>query len=337
MQDLRPTPDVVPLLVPSLRREIAPADDLRSLFSILRILRGWRADIVHTHMAKAGFIGRIAARLVRVPVVLHSYHGTVLSGYFDPLRSSVFTAMERAVTPLTTMVVVPSAQLRRDLLASGIARPGNVCEVSVGVDLGPFGRAARGKLRQELGIAPDVPLVGIVARLVPIKGVDLFLKAAQGVAAARPDARFVVAGDGELREVLEAQADTLGLRPRVTFLGWRADVASIYADLDVVSVTSWNEGVPIALIEAMATSRPVVATAVGGIPDVIVAGENGLLFPPGDADGIARAVVSLLSDPARAQALGDSGRRTAELYDLARYVERMERLYIDLYEGRSHG
>lgn len=336
MEDLRPARgDVVRVAVPTLRREISPLGDLRSLAALFSLLRRWRPDIVHTHMAKAGFVGRLAAWLAGVPVIVHSYHGTVLSGYFDPMRSAAFSFLERSVGSLTTAVVVPSARLRNELAARRITSPARMVEIPVGIDLEPFRGARAGTLRAELGLGPDDPLVGVVARLVPIKGVDVFLDAAALVAANRADVTFVVAGDGELHASLVARAERLGIGARVCWLGWRADVASVYADLDIVVMSSWNEGVPVSLIEALATGRPVVATSVGGVPDVLADGENGVLVPPGDAAAIAAWVTSLLDDRARAATLGQRARGTAEPYHINVYVERVERLYTDLIARRA--
>lgn len=321
---------VRPVFVPELVREISPLDDLRALVGLTRIFRRFRPHIVHTHMAKAGFLGRIAARLTGVPIVIHTFHGHVFRGYFGSARSRLFLAAERVLARRTTRIVAISARQRMDLLSLGVGTAASVVEIPLGLELAPFLRAPRGQLRGELGLTDEVPLVGIVARLVPIKGVDVFLEAARIIGAERPDAAFVVVGDGELRESLGRHAERLGIGPRTRFLGWRADLAAVYGDLDVVALTSHSEGTPVTLIEALAAGRAVVTTRVGGVEDV-VDGECGVLVEDSDVREIARAVLDLLADPGRRASLGWRGRRRVYPgYDATTLLRNIEALYTNL-------
>ena len=193
----------------------------------------------------------------------------------------------------------------------------------------------RGELRAELGVG-DAPLIGIVARLVPIKAHEVFLAAAAEVRRQVPGARFLIVGDGELRQALEQQTAALGLTDAVRFLGWRADIDRLYADIDVVALTSRNEGSPVALIEAMASGVPVVSTEVGGVADVVQHGVSGLLAPMDDAAGIARHILTLLADPAMRHTMGQHGRaRVAATYDAGRLVTDIETLYEDLVREKQ--
>ncbi|MBI4345500.1 MAG: glycosyltransferase [Elusimicrobia bacterium] len=320
---------VRPDVVGTLGRDISPLADARSLASLVRIVREYRPHIVHTHMAKAGLLGRIAARLGGAPVIVHTFHGNVLRGYFDPVRSRIFLALERALARLTTRVVAISPRQRQEIRALGIATAPKLVELPLGVELSPFLDPPRGSLRAELGIGQR-PLVGIVGRLVPIKAVDVFIDAMADLGRSVPAARSVVVGDGEMRRPLEEAARARGLDGRLTFLGWRADLRAVYGDLDVVVLTSDNEGTPVSILEALAAARPVVATAVGGVPDVID-DTRGVLVPPRDPRAVAAAVVELIGDPTRAARLGAAGRaHVYPAYDIATLVSRIERLYTDL-------
>jgi glycosyltransferase involved in cell wall biosynthesis len=321
-------------LIPDLGREIRPLRDLRTLASLMRVIRRVRPHVVHTHTAKAGAVGRLAAALCGVPVVVHTFHGHVLRGYFSPAKTAVYRTIERGLARRTDRLLTVTDRVRDELLALGVGRPEQYITVPLGFDLAPLVQAARrrGELRAELGVGA-APLVGSVARLVPIKAHEVFLDAAARIHAAVPDARFLIVGDGECRQALEARVDGLGLRDAVHFLGWRADLDRLYADLDVVVLTSRNEGSPVALIEAMAAGVPVVSTAVGGVPDVVAHGTSGLLAPMDDAAAVAEHTVTLLRDRARALAMGGAGRsRVVATYSADRLVADIERLYDALLE-----
>ena len=327
---------VEPIAIPGLGRSIHPGRDLAALGRLARAFRAFRPHIVHTHAAKAGTLGRIAARMAGVPVTVHTFHGHVLRGYFSPAVTAAFRAVERALARRTTRIVALSPGQREDLLAMGIGRPERVGVVPLGLELDAFldAQARRGVLRGHLRLPPEAKLVGIVARLVPIKDHRTFFAAAARVARADPATHFVVAGDGPLRAGLEAAAGEAGLDGRAHFLGWWDDLPALYADLDVVALTSRNEGTPVCLLEAMAAGVPVVATAVGGVPDVVRHGETGLLAPPGDPAALAAALASLLADPDRRSALGLAGRRAAyPAYDAKTLIARVEALYRELAAG----
>lgn len=325
MAALRPEPGVAPIVLPHLGREISPLDDLRTLAQLMKLFRTFRPHVVHTHLAKAGVLGRLAARLTGVPVVIHTFHGNVLSGYFGPGRSRAFALIERGMARLSTCVAAISPGQRRELEARGIATRDRIVELPLGLDLEPFLRAAPGALRDELGLSADIPVVGVVARLVAIKRIDVFLAAAERVVARRPDLICVVLGDGPLRPALEEQARERALPVR--FLGWRADLPAVYADLDVVVLTSDNEGTPVSVIEALAGGRAVVATDVGGVRDVI-GSDGGRLVPPRDPDAVATAILELLADPSLRSRLGATGRtRVYPEYDASTLVRRVTSLY----------
>jgi glycosyltransferase involved in cell wall biosynthesis len=260
-------------------------------------------------MAKAGALGRVSAARARVPLVVHTYHGHVLEGYFSRPITRAFLAAERALARRTDILIAVSAAVRDELLGLGIGRPEQWRVVPLGLDLdqllaGPLDRTTA---RQRLGLPVDGPAIGIVGRLVPIKDHETFLEASARLATIHPDAIFVVAGDGELRASLEQRARRL-LGNRVRFLGWCHDLPALYGALDVVVLTSRNEGTPVALIEAGAASRPVVATSVGGVADVVRESETGLLVAPGDPGAVTEAVSGLLKEPDRAVVIGEGAK-----------------------------
>ena len=325
-------------VVPELGRDIHPGRDVLALARLHGIIRRFRPHIVHTHTAKAGAIGRLAAWLARVPIVVHTYHGHVFHGYFSAPTTSVFLGVERLLARSTSRLLTVSESVKRELERYRIGAPGQVVVLPLGLDLDRFlvSEARAGELRRELGVDARRPLVGIVARLVPIKRHEDFIAASAVVAARIPDALFLIIGDGERRVELEALARRQGLAERVRFLGWRHDLERIYADLDVVVLTSANEGSPVSLIEAMAAARPVVATGVGGVPDLVEHGVNGLLGRAGDPSATAEAIVGLLADPERRRAIGEAGRkRVRDAYGVDRLVSDMERLYSDLMSERG--
>jgi len=315
--------------IPSLGREISPLDDLRALGALIALMREFKPDIVHTHLAKAGTLGRLAARISGVPVVVHTYHGTVFRGYFGSLRSRLFLEIERALARVTTRLVAITAGQKRDLIALRIGNERQVVEIPLGLELGPFiDPPSRDEARALLGLTSDEPVVAIVARLVPIKDVGLFL---QAFARLPPATIGIVVGDGEERANLEAQAAALGIASRCRFLGWQRDVRSIYAAADVVVLTSRNEGSPVSIIEAMAAGRPVVCTDVGGVADVVTDGVSGLLVAHGEVDALADAIGGLLADPKLRQELGMEARRAVyPRYDVSRLVIDIASLYASL-------
>jgi glycosyltransferase involved in cell wall biosynthesis len=320
-----------------LGREIAPLQDLRALAGLFRLVRAWRPHVVHTHTAKAGLLGRLAARAAGVPTVVHTFHGHVLRGYFSPAKTALFRRLETRLAASADALVAVSESVKQDLVGLGIARAEKIRVVPLGLDLAHLAaELPRGALRREARVPEAAPLVGMVGRLVPIKDVPTFLRAARLVRAQRADARFALVGDGEERAGLEALGRELGLDDAVTFFGWRRDLAAVYGDLDVVVNASRNEGTPVALIEALAAGRPVVATRVGGTPDLLGAGERGLLVPPGDPEALARAVLETLDQSEAARRRASAGREhVLARHSADRLVRDVDALYRELRAAKK--
>lgn len=291
---------VVPLIIADLGRELNPIRDIRTLWMLYRLLKRERPDVVHTHTAKAGFVGRWAAKFAGVPVIVHTFHGHVFQGYFGPAKTRVFITLEQLTARITDSILTLTQSLRRELaLTYRVARTEKITVLPLGLDLAPFAAAPRktGTFRAQYGIPPDAPLVGTAGRMVPVKNQSLFLEAAAQVRAKRPDARFVMIGDGELRDDLERQIDNLGLRGFVKITGWLSDMPAAYADMDVFALSSINEGTPVTVIEALSAGCPVVATHVGGIPDLLEGGRFGTLVSSGNVHAFAQSILDALENP----------------------------------------
>jgi glycosyltransferase involved in cell wall biosynthesis len=324
--------------IPELARRVSPFGDLRAARSVARLVRRRRPDIVHTHLAKAGALGRLAARRAGVPVVVHTYHGHVLEGYFSGPVTATFVAAERRLAMWCDALIAVSAAVRDDLLDLGIGRPDQWRVVPVGLELDDLMAKlpSRDKARRRLGLPDDGPVAGVVGRLVPIKDHVTFLEAAARVAGARPDVSFAVVGDGELRAELERRARGM-LGDRIRFLGWVSDLPTLYAALDVVVLTSRNEGTPVSLVEAGAAGKPVVSTGVGGVRDVVRDGVTGLLAPREDAAAVGAAVLRLLNDPSTATRMGAAGRDwVRDRFSAHRLADDLAGLYRECLDRKGY-
>jgi glycosyltransferase involved in cell wall biosynthesis len=339
MMDYALSKGVKPLVIPEIVTAFRlTTRDLKALVKLYLLIRRHRPHIVHTHTAKAGFLGRLAARLAGVPIILHTYHGHVLHGYFGRAKSWLLCLMEKVLARFTDRLVTVSEQVKRELIAYGIGKPEQITVIPLGLDLEPFlnSHIERGQFRQELALNNDARLVGIVGRIFPIKNHFLFLEAAARVATREAAVRFVIVGDGVLRSALEQQAQALGIADRVLFTGWRRDLPCIYADLDVLVVSSDNEGTPVSAIEAMAAGCPVVATHVGGLPDLVTDGETGYLVPPRNPEGLANAVLCLLRDSETARRIAQNARAMVrEHFSLQRLIADEEYLYRQLLAQKT--
>jgi glycosyltransferase involved in cell wall biosynthesis len=287
-----------PVRVPGLGRAIRPVD-ASALWTLIRELRRFRPHIVHTHTAKAGALGRLAARAAGVPVLVHTFHGHVFDGYFHPLVTRAFLTIERALARVTDAIITLSPRQKSDIVERYRVAPSpKVHVVALGFDFRRFDDLTdwRGELRRELGLAPGVALVASIGRLTAIKDHALLFRAFHLV---RRDANLVVVGGGEEHARLRDLASRLGIRDRVHFLGFRADIDRILADARVVALTSLNEGTPVAVIEALAAGCLPVSTAVGGVEDVLEGGRWGTLVRSRDPADFAAAIEAALDDAPR--------------------------------------
>ena len=323
-------PDVPVETVP-LVRQVQPVSDVRALYAVRGVIASRRPRIVHSHMAKAGAVSRLAARSFgrRRPRTVHTFHGHVLDGYFPGPVERAFLAVERRLARATDVLLAVSPEVRDELVALHIGRPAQYHLMPLGLELDPFLaiQGPSGRLRASIGVRPDVPLVGIVGRLVPIKAVEVMIEAMSDL----PGVHLAVVGDGDERGRLEQLVRDRELERRVHFTGWCDDVPAAMSDLDVVALSSRNEGTPVALIEALAARRPVVATRVGGVEHVVVPDRTGLVVPPNDPQSLAGAIRRLLDDRPLGAGLAEAGRhRVSTTFGAARLVSDMRALYRDL-------
>ncbi|MBU1486729.1 glycosyltransferase family 4 protein [bacterium] len=329
--------EVKPVIVTELGREISLLDDLKAFIKLFFLIRRERPDIVHTHTAKAGTLGRLAAKLAGTPIIIHTFHGHIFHGYFSPLKTKIFLLIERFLSLFTTRIIAISPAQRKEILELGIGNKKKVVCIPLGFDLSGFlnCQEKRGELREELGLSKDHLLIGIIARLVPIKGHAYFFEAAKMILDEVKAARFIVVGDGELREELKGLTKRLKIEDKTFFLGFRSDLDRIYADLDLIVLSSLNEGLPTAIIEAMASAKPVVATRVGGVADLIEDGVNGILVPPKSSSKLASACLEVLKDQEQAGKMGQEGRRRSSQFELSRLIKDIESLYEEEVEGKK--
>ena len=335
---------VKPFYIPEMSREISLKDAI-TVWKLFRLFLRERPDVVHTHTAKAGTVGRVAGffyrwmgpgTLVGRPRAckfVHTYHGHVFHSYYGRSRTQFFLTVERLLARLITdrLIVVSEQQGAEIGNDFRVGRQGQIKVVPLGLDLSVFADHAsrRARFREELGIDDDTVLVGIVGRLTEIKNHRMFLNSVARLKG-QTRMRFVVIGDGSLRESLEQHARSLGLQSEVIFTGGRKDPEYFYPALDIVALTSLNEGTPLTLIEAMANARPVVATSVGGVVDLI-GDDRGISVPRGDEAAFASALTRLAADPQLQKDLGARGFQFVQQnYRKERLVEDIKRLYREL-------
>jgi glycosyltransferase involved in cell wall biosynthesis len=371
---------VSPVIIPEMSREISPKDAI-TVWKLFRLLKRVRPDLVHTHTAKAGTVGRLAGLLYRwwTPATLigrprrcrfvHTYHGHIFHSYYGRLKTRLFLLIEKTLARLATdRIIVISPQQRREIHETfGVGSARQFATIPLGLDTNLFADYERRRptLREELRADKEEILVGIVGRLTEVKNHRLFLEAAArfkeklkraggggGDAARR--VRFVIIGDGQLRGALEEQARQLGLGDDLLFLGTRNDPENFYPGLDVVALTSLNEGTPLTLIEAMANARPCIATAVGGVVDLLgerltasseeddaseeawTVCERGVRVQANDAESFSQALARLIAEPDLRNDLGERGRRyVVENYSKDRLLADVEKLYRELAEEKS--
>jgi glycosyltransferase involved in cell wall biosynthesis len=329
---------VTPIDLPTLRRAIGLAD-VAALIFLFRQIREWQPQVLHTHTAKAGALGRIAALLAgrnRPPVIVHTFHGHVLTGYFSRPVSVAFTLIERILARFTTCLIAVSEEVRADLIRLGVAPPDRIVVLPLGFDFSRFDvpdderRMRRDAFRRGLGIPPDAPLVTLIGRLEAVKRVDRFLRVANLIAAP-PETHFLVVGDGMLREKLQQSAEAENLGNRLIWAGLRHDMPGVYFASDVVAVTSDNEGTAVTAIEAQAARVPVVTTRVGGMPSAVGDGRSGFIVERDNERAFADAVTRLLASDTLRDQLGFAGREAMHAtFSQNRLVDRVDELYKEL-------
>ena len=344
---------VSPFYIPEMSRELSPKDVI-SLWKVFRKLLAEKPDVIHTHTAKAGTIGRAAGFLYRLLTlrkvkIVHTYHGHVFHSYYGNAKTKLFLAIEKTLAWLTTdkIIVISRQQYEEIHKQFGVGKESQFKIVPLGIDFEPFrnGESKRERFRSEFSADDKTILVGLVGRLTEIKNHELFLKVAQiyklRKTADSPDLKFIIVGDGHLRQALEESAKNLQIEDVVVFSGNRNDTDAVYAGLDIVALTSLNEGTPLSLIEAMANTRPVISTEVGGVVDLLgeVKSENnefsvcerGIKTASNNLEGFYEGLIFLAeNDALRAQISSKGKEFVTENYSKERLVSDLSGLYDEL-------
>ncbi|MHB9027334.1 MAG: GT4 family glycosyltransferase PelF [Candidatus Latescibacterota bacterium] len=320
---------VVFIPISHLVRKVSPFSDICALHELKSYIRLFRPVIVHTHTSKAGILGRLAARAAGVRRIVHTPHGHIFYGYFGPLKTRLFIQAERLAAAVTGRIVTLTRKGMSDHLNMGIGRPEQYRIIPSGIDVARYMSADRSIVREETGCGAS-RVVGWAGRLTPVKNCAAFLHAAAEISRREPDTRFLIAGDGEERDMLHGLARSLGLGQKVTFLGDRRDMPEVLAAMDVFVLSSRNEGFGRVLVEAMASGAPVVSTDVGGAAEVLGEGNAGLLVTSGEPGELASAVIQILGDDALHDHLRAAGRRRAADFDIRVTVDAYEKVYLEL-------
>ena len=311
-----------------LQREINPWLDLQALWRLFRLLRQRRPEIVHLHTAKAGFVGRLAARAAGLKGVVYTTHGHIFHGYFNRLKTAIFIRMEQLAAACGGLITTLSEMEKQDFVCRRIAPAAQIIPVPNGLDLAPFSAAQRGNVRREIGLDDETPVVAWVGRFEPVKGPEIFLQVCRQLHRQYGSRlKALMAGDGALNEKIHQERELLGLNDFLLLPGFRQDIVFLFTDLDLLVVTSINEGFGMVILEAMAAGKPVVAHDVGGIAELVVDGETGFLVPAGDVDAICSRLDQLLNDRELYEAMSQAARRQATAYSLSAMADRFEAIY----------
>lgn len=323
--------------IPSLQREIRPVADLLALCQLLRVIRKGKYNLVHTHTSKGGFLGRIAARMAGVPVVFHTVHGFAFHDRSSKFSYFLYLFLERFAARFCDKMISVNSEDRMAAVSSGVASHEKIITIYNGINCESFDCSCNGiKIRKELGVGEKDDLVGMVARMAPSKAPLDFVRAAEYVCARRKNVKFVLVGGGPQRAETEHLIRELGLTENIILTGYRTDVPEILAAMDIFILTTLWEGLPIALLEAMAMRKPVVATNVRGPREVIQHRETGLLVPPGDPTAAGEAILWLLIHKEEAKKMGSRGRILVEEVFNAKVMTRKTlAVYEELLKARE--
>jgi glycosyltransferase involved in cell wall biosynthesis len=325
--------------IPDIQREVSVLHDARSALRVAALIRSERPHILHTHTAKAGAIARAAAVLAggaRPPVIVHTFHGHVLKGYFGPARTAFFRRVEQSLARTADALVAVSPEVRDELVELGVAPRERFAVIRLGIPLEERLADETGETdyRALYGIPRASFVVGWVGRMTGVKDTGAVLETVRGVRAQGVDAVLCMVGDGPDREHLEEQAHELGIAKACYFVGYQEDVAGYYRLFDAFLLPSVNEGTPVSAIEALASGTPVVANRVGGVPDVVRDGVDGFLVDPGD--GAVARLAELAADAGLRQRMGEAGRtRVVGRYAVTRLVDDVDRLYRALLDAKG--
>ena len=335
-----------PIIIPEMKRAVNLKNDRIAYQKIKEIIADFKPDIVHTHASKAGAIGRLAAYKMKVPVILHTFHGHVFHSYFGKVKTTIYKTIERNLARKSTKIIAISAIQKKELSTiHKIAKPNKIEVIPLGFDLNKFKENKKDKrkiFRQKWLIEDDEIAIGIIGRLVPIKNHHFFLNVAKNISKlSTKKVRFLIIGDGELRDELENYCNQLEIdfsteknatNTLLTFTSWITDIDVALAGLDIVALTSKNEGTPVSLIEAQAAGKPIVSTNVGGIENIVIPNETALLSNINDEQLFTENMLSLIEDDRKRIAFSQKGSHVFKSFHYDRLVGDMEKLYCQLLQ-----
>lgn len=342
---------IKPVYVPEMGRSISPLKDYGAYKKIKQLIRDFKPDIVHTHAAKPGAIGRMAAAAMKVPVIVHTYHGHVFHSYFNSVKTKAFIGIERYLGKKSSAIIAISEQQHKELATDYRIAPADKFRiVPLGLDLDKFASGndeKRKSFRSFYGIPDDTIVITITGRMVPVKNHELFLQGISYLLQYSPKKiKAFIVGDGETRTAMESRAKELGIgfstekdnlhNQPLVFTSWRSDIDVINAGSDIITLTSFNEGTPVSLIEAHAAGKPVVSTRVGGIEAVVDEKVTGFLSDIHDVQGYCHNLLELVSNDILRQQFGEvAATKVKEKYSYERLVRDMKGLYWELMEGKG--
>lgn len=317
--------------LPSMVRSIRPIKDFKALLSLVWLIFKEKPDIVHTHSSKAGLLGRVAAKICFIPNIIHTPHGHVFYGHFGVFASRIFLWVEKILSRLTDRMVALTDGEMDDYINLSVCPPEKLSKIHSGVDVKQFMQSNGNMVekRRSLGLDQNGNVIGFVGWLLPIKGPNYLLKAMEYIWQKYPETAVVFVGKGDLDMDLRTQALQMSANGKVKFLGWREDIDQIMPVFDMLVLPSLNEGMGRVLVEAMAAGKPVVASSVGGIPDLVRHGETGYLVPPADEKALADGIKKLLDDPGKAWEMGQHGKKHCQQFCLEAMIEKLDDLYSD--------
>ena len=344
--------NIDPTCIPEMKRSISPYNDWAAYNKLKKLIKEFKPDIVHTHAAKSGALGRLAAKHSNVPVIVHTFHGHIFHSYFNSVKTNFFIRTERYLAGLSDAIVAISDVQKKELSGDfKIAAEHKFSVIPLGLDLDNFiinQEEKRNKFRTEFGLDDDVVSIGIIGRLVPIKNHSLFLKGLKYVLDnTSGKIKAFIIGDGESRMAIEQMANDLGIKytkqtdathpHSLIFTSWRTDIDTIFAGLDVIALTSLNEGTPVSLIEAQAAGKPIVSTRVGGIADVVLENKTALLSEITDEKTFSNNLLHLVNDAELRKKFSSAGKdHVVSKFSYHRLVNDMSVLYNDLLDKKNH-
>jgi glycosyltransferase involved in cell wall biosynthesis len=342
--------DITPRYIDAMQRELHPLKDYRAYKQIKKIIREYQPDIVHTHAAKAGAVGRLAAAHCKVPVILHTFHGHVFHSYFNPIKTKTFLAIERYLAKKSTCIIAISEIQKKELCEDyKIAACEKFTVIPLGFDLEKFNtdkEQKRVSFRKKWHIADDEIAIGIVGRMVPVKNHEMFLTAfAQLLKSTNKKVKAILIGDGECRTEIESKIQELHLtfsteknvqqEAPIVFCSWIKDVENAYPGLDIIALTSLNEGTPVSLIEAPAAGIPIVTTDVGGIKDIVLENETAYIVDSNDVDAFAEKLLLLTENDGLRKDIAAKGfSHVNQKFSSTRLAADMSNLYYKLFKQK---